>query len=137
MALTKTQINYLSDKLTRVVQDKVQEFKREIGNNQKVHEVVMERIVAGEIKFPSKAELIKILSSKIEKNSYYAPSFYLSEIINEADYRKVEQEVQERDVIVNNYSDKLYKAKQDALDKIVLEGVDVETAIAELNKIKV
>lgn len=136
MALTKTQINYLSDKLTRVVQDKVQQFKKELGNK-KTHEVVMERIIAGEIKFPSKSELIKIFVSKIEKNSYYAPSFYLSEIINEADYLRIEQEVQEREVIVNNYSDKLYKAKQDALDKIVLEGVDVETAIAELNKIEV
>ena len=36
---------------------------------------------------------------------------------------------------VETYSTKLQNAKQNALDKIVLEGVDFETAIAELNNI--
>jgi hypothetical protein len=44
--------------------------------------------------------------------------------------------IDEKQDKIINYQDKLRDAKQNALDKIVLEGVDVETAMAELNKIK-
>ena len=139
MALTKTQINYLSDKLERVVHDKTQQFRNKLGLDKCVYEIAVERIISGEIPLPSRKKFFETLTSKIGNNYYtfYCPSFTLSELIYKNDYDNIVKEVQEKEKVVNNYIDKLEKAKQDALDKIVLEGVDVETAITELNKIEV
>jgi hypothetical protein len=57
-------------------------------------------------------------------------------MVSQEDKERIENEVNSRDNKVNEFRDKLIKAKTNALDKIVLEGVDVESAIAELNNIK-
>lgn len=140
MALTKTQINYLLEKLNRVVDEKVQQFKNELGGDKNIYEIIIEKLTSGEIPLLSREKLIETITSKIESNNNYYrcnPYLYLPELIRKNDYEDIKKEVQERDDTVSNYKDKLNKAKQDALDKIVLEGVDVESAIAELNKIEV
>jgi hypothetical protein len=57
-------------------------------------------------------------------------------MVSQEDKERVEKEVSARETKVNEFREKLYKAKQNALDSIVLDGVDVETALAELDKIK-
>ena len=136
--LTKTQINYLEDKLNRVVQDKVQAFQNELGKNENSDRVIIDELVSGNIKLLPKSEIIKILKTKRTSNSYYYNiSLYVNEIISQEDKERIENEVNSRDTKINEFRDKLNKAKTNVLDKIVLEGIDVETAIAELNEIKV
>lgn len=136
--LTKTQINYLENKLNRVVNDKVQEFKNGIGEGENSDKVIIDELVAGNIKLLPKTEIIKILKTKRTSSGYYRNiSLYVNEIISQEDKERIENEVNSRDNKINEFRDKLNKAKTNVLDKIVLEGIDVETAIAELNKIKV
>lgn len=137
MALTKTQINYLENKLNRAVEDRVETFRKELGDNKSSDRVIIDKLVAGEIKLLSSKELIKRLKEKNSNNSYYYnQSLYVNEMISEQDKERIETEVNSRDKKVNDFRDRLYKAKTNALDKIVLEGVDVETALAELNAIQ-
>lgn len=136
--LTKTQIYYLENKLNRVVNDKVQEFKNGIGEGENSDKVIIDELVAGNIKLLPKTEIIKILKTKRTSSGYYRNiSLYVNEIISQEDKERIENEVNSRDNKINEFRDKLNKAKTNVLDKIVLEGIDVETAIAELNKIKV
>lgn len=135
--LTKTQINYLENKLDRAVGEKIDAFRKQIGEGQNTDKTLVDEIVAGNIKLLPKSELIKKLKEKTSGNSYYYnTSLYVNEMVSEEDKERVEKEVRNRESKVNDFRDKLYKAKQNALDKIVLEGVDVETALAELDKIK-
>jgi len=135
--LTKTQINYLENKLDRAVGEKIDAFRKQIGEGQNTDRTLVDEIVAGNIKLLPKSELIKKLKEKTSNNSYYYnTSLYVNEMVSEEDKERVEKEVRNRENKVNDFREKLYKAKQNALDKIVLEGVDVETALAELDKIK-
>lgn len=137
MALTKTQINYLENKLNRAVEDRVDTFRKELGDNKSSDRVIIDKLVTGEIKLLSSKELIKKLKEKNSNNSYYYnQSLYVNEMVSEQDKERIENEVNSRDKKVNDFRDRLYKAKTNALDKIVLEGVDVETALAELNAIQ-
>ena len=135
--LTKTQINYLENKLQRVVDDKVQEFKKELGEGKNSDRVIIDELVAGRIKLLPKSEIIKKLKEKVNYNGYYYnTSMYVNEMVSQEDKERIENEVNQRDSQFNEFRDRLIKAKTNALDKIVLEGVDVESAIAELNNIK-
>lgn len=135
--LTKTQINYLENKLSRVVEDKVEKFRKELGDNKSSDRVIAEKIIAGEIKILSPQELIEKLKEKNANSSYYySQSIYVNEMVSTEDRERIEKEVSERDKKVNDFREKLYNAKQNALDKIVLDGIDVETAMAELNSIQ-
>jgi hypothetical protein len=135
--LTKTQINYLENKLDRAVGEKIDAFKKQIGEGQNTDRTLVDEIVAGNIKLLPKSELIKKLKEKTSGNSYYYnTSLYVNEMVSQEDKERVEKEVRNRETKVNEFREKLYKAKQNALDSIVLDGVDVETALAELDKIK-
>jgi hypothetical protein len=137
MALTKTQINYLENKLDRAVSDRVDKFKKELGEGQSLDRVLVDEIVAGNIKLLSKSEIIKKLKEKVNYNGYYYnTSLYVNEMVSQEDKERIEKEVNSRDKKINDFRDRLYKAKQNALDSIVLDGVDVETALAELNAVQ-
>ena len=137
MGLTKTQINYLENKLDRAVSDKVDKFKQELGEGKSSDKVIADRLQSGEIKLLPSKEILKKIREKASNNSYYYnTNLYVNELISNEDREKIEAEVRSRDKKINDYRDKLYKAKTNALDKIVLEGVDVETALAELDNIK-
>ena len=137
MALTKTQINYLENKLNRAVSDKVDAFKQQLGESKSSDEVIFDKLISGEIKMLSSKELIKKLKEKYSNNSYYySKRFYVNELISEKDKERIESEVDQREQKINEFRDKLNKAKTNALDKIVLEGIDFETAIAELDNVQ-
>ena len=137
MALTKTQINYLSDKLQRAVNDKISDYSAKVGTTEFGKELLTQ-LKSGKVKLLPKADLLKAIESsfKTSYGYYYNPSINIRELISAEDCETIDKIVDENKNKVNDYSEKLYKAKQDALDKIVLEGVDFETAIAELNKVE-
>jgi hypothetical protein len=135
--LTKTQINYLENKLDRAVGEKIDAFRKQIGEGQSSDKVLVNEIVAGNIKLLPKSEIIKKLKEKTNYSGYYYnTSLNVNEMVSEEDKERVEKEVNARETKINEFREKLYKAKQNALDSIVLNGVDVETALAELDKIK-
>ena len=136
--LTKTQINYLESKLDRAVNDKVEKFRKELGEGNHSDKVLINEIVAGNIKLLPKSELIKQLKEKADYNGMYCYniSLYVNEMVSQEDKERVEKEFKARETKINEFRDKLYKARQNALDSIVLDGVDVETALAELDNIK-
>ena len=53
--LTKTQINYLESKLDRAVNDKVEKFKKELCEDKSLDKVLVNEIVAGNIKLLPKS----------------------------------------------------------------------------------
>lgn len=135
--LTKTQINYLESKLNRAVEDKVDKFRKELGESNSSDKVLVNEIVAGNIKLLPKSELIKKLKEKANYSGVYYRNLLLSvdEMVSQEDREQVEKEVNERETKINEFREKLYIAKQNALDSIVLDGVDVETALAELDNV--
>ena len=133
--LSRTQINYLEDKLRRVVDDKVSDFRKSFSNESK-QDLILKGLQDGSIKMISEKEIIKYFVESRGGGYYYTPSINITELVNQKDVERIEKSVKEREDKINDYSFKLKNAQQNALDKIVLEGVDVETALAELDKIK-
>ena len=66
--LTKTQINYLESKLDRAVNDKVDKFRKELGEGNNSDKVLVNEIIAGNIKLLPKSEIIKKLKEKANYN---------------------------------------------------------------------
>ena len=140
MALTKTQINYLENKLSRVVDERVETYRKELGEGKSADRVIAEKIASGEIKLVTTKELVKKITKHVQDRNhyyYYNYSMNICDMVSDEDKEKVTNEVSERDTKINDFSNKLRDAKQNTLDKIVLEGVDVELAIKELNNITV
>lgn len=135
--LTKTQINYLKDKLQRVAEDKVTEFKKQFGDSNKKGDVLLKKLKSGEVEFLSKEQILEVLERKIDGCYYsYYPSLSIDELISKEDYNRIENEIEVVDKQIRDFENRIYNAKTEALDKIVLEGVDVETALATLNAVK-
>ena len=135
--LTKTQINYLENKLNRAVSDKIENFKKELGEGTTLGKEILKRVKAGEVKFISDKDIIKLFDDKLNNGySWYNPTASFDELISQSDRDKIQKDLDKRETKINEYSNKLYLAKQNALDKIVLEGVAVEIALAELDKVK-
>lgn len=140
MALTKTQINYLENKLSRVVDERVETYRKELGEGKSADRVIAEKIASGEIKLVTTKELVKKITKHVQDRNhyyYYNYSMNICDMVSDEDKEKVTNEVSERDTKINDFRNKLRDAKQNTLDKIVLEGVDVELAIKELNNITV
>ena len=133
--LSRTQINYLEDKLRRVVEDKVSDFRKSFSNESK-QDLILKGLQDGSIKMISEKEIIKYFEENRGGSYYYTPNINLTELVDKKDVERIEKIVKTREDKINDYSFKLRNAQQNALDKIVLEGVDVETALAELDKIK-
>lgn len=138
MALTKTQINYLQNKLERAVSERITQFKKDLKDEYVLERAILKRVKSGEIKLLPPEEIIKVVSKAIEdKSYYYTSSFQLEELISTKDYNKVKAIVDKTKERIDTYSYELFKAKDNALDKFVLGGVDIDTALAELDKVKV
>ena len=136
--LTKTQINYLESKLDRAVNDKVNKLRKELGEGGSLDKAIINELVVGNAKLLPKSEIIKKLKEKINYNGGYSYNMilYVNEMVSQEDKERVEKEFNERKTKINEFIERLNKAKQNVLDSIVLNGVDVETALAELDNIK-
>lgn len=134
MALTKTQISYLEEKLDRVVSEKNTAFKNEVGDTN-LPKVISERLSDGSIKLLSEADIVKVIADSVPYTYGYHTSVEIEDLINKKDLNKIKKELDDRSEKIRDYNTKLHKAKQDALDKIVLDGVDIETALALLDSV--
>ena len=136
--LTKTQINYLESKLDRAVNDKVNKLRKELGEGGSLDKAIINELMVGNVKLLPKSEIIKKLKEKTNYNGGYSYNMilYVNEMVSQEDKERVEKEFNERKTKINEFIERLNKAKQNALDSIVLNGVDVETALAELDNIK-
>ena len=135
--LTKTQITYLKEKLQRVAEDKVAEFRKQFGDSNKKGDVLLKKLKSGEVEFLTKEQILEVLEKKIDGCYYsYYPSLSIDELISKEDSNRIENEIEVIDKQIRDFENRIYDAKTEALDKIVLEGVDVETALATLNAVK-
>lgn len=134
MKLTKTQIHYLENKLDRVVSEKKSAYVNSL-NIQSLDKEILKRLKANEIKLLPKAEILNKIADKIS-NGYYSSSIYIYELIGKDDKERIETEIQEKQDLINKYTSRLQEVKSNMLDKIVLEGVDLETALAELESVQ-
>ena len=135
--LTKTQITYLKEKLQRVAEDKVTEFRKQFGDSNKKGDVLLKKLKSGEVEFLTKEQILEVLEKKIDGCYYsYYPSLSVDELISREDYNRIDNEINAIDKQIRDFENRIYEAKTEALDKIVLEGVDVETALATLNAVK-
>ena len=135
MALTKTQINYLERKLERIISEKITNYRKKIGDGKKLSELIKEGLENGTVKLIPQEEIEKKMMDLIEINHYYLPSLSLSDLIPKKTYEHLNNQIDERVKIVNEYTDKLYKIKEKALDSFVLKGVDIETVLAEFEEV--
>lgn len=135
MALTKTQINYLERKLERIMSEKITKYRKEIGASVRTTELLKDRLNQGVINLISNEEIKEILVKKLEECGYYEPSIHLNELVPKHMYEAVKDEVQNKTDLVNQYTDKLNKIKEKALDSFVLKGVDIETVLAEFEEV--
>lgn len=135
MAITKTQIYYLENKLGRECSERIEKFKKSLGVGKSFEEIIIDKIRNNEVVCLTSEQIVNKLIDKIENNSTYYHSLKLEDIINEKSLEAVNNEYKVMQDKINEYSDKMYKAKQRALDSIVLEGVDVETAFKEFDNI--
>lgn len=133
--LTKTQINYLESKIGRIINDKIDKFKKEIGLANCIDEILLNEIIAGNIKILPKSEIINRLKEQSLNKSYYTISLHINDLVSQEDYKRTEKEHNIKKTKLNDFKEKLHKAKQNALDNIVLNGVDVEKVLTELDKI--
>ena len=135
MALTKTQIYYLENKLDKVVNEKKADFSEKLGGTY-LDKEILKRLKTGKVKLLSKAELLSVFEKKITDKTTYYKSFGIQDFISDTDRQEIETEIQEKQDKINHYSNKLSKVKSNILDKIVLEGIDIDTAFAELENIQ-
>ena len=135
MALTKTQINYLERKLERIISEKITNYRKKISDGKTLQELIKEGLENGTVKLIPQEEIEKKMKDLIEINHYYLPSLSLSELIPKQTYEHLNNLVDRKTEMVNEYTAKLYKIKEKALDNFVLKGVDIETVLAEFEEV--
>lgn len=135
MALTKTQINYLTGKLERIISEKITNYRKKIGDGKRLPELIKEGLENGTVKLISQEEIEKKIKDLLETKPYYAPSINLSDLIPKQTYEHLNNLVDRKTEMVNEYTAKLYKIKEKALDSFVLKGVDIETVLAEFEEV--
>lgn len=133
--LTKTQINYLESKIDRVINDKLDKFRKEVGLLTCLDEVLLNEIIVGNIKILPKSKIINRLKEQSLNKSYYTISLHINDLVSQEDYKRTEKEHNIKKTKLNDFKEKLHKAKQNALDNIVFDGVNIEKVLTELDKI--
>lgn len=126
MKITKTQINYLDNRLDDIMRQKIADFKK---------------------KFPEQTSTQKWESIYKDIKAGKTPMFSLKEFMSNIkgwcspdikdlyDLSKYEDAAKEQEELINTYSDKLRKAKTEIMDKVVLSDLMIEEAVAEFKKL--
>ena len=135
MALTKTQIDYLTNRLDRIINEKIRNYRKRIGDEKRLPELIKEGLENDSITLKSKEEIAQMVIEILNRNHGYLESIMISQLIQNADYRSICDQMNIKAEMVNEYTKKLYEAKDKALDKFVLNLVDIETAIKEFEEV--
>ena len=134
MTLTKTQINYLSEKLEREVRDRVFKYTESIGLNKNIEQFIAKKLIKGKLKLLSAKEIVSLIKDVTENGGWYR-SIEVTSLINQEQLKEIREEFDRKKDKVNEYERKLVTAKQNAMDMYVLGGVDIQTALKEFDKI--
>ena len=135
MALTKTQIDYLTNRLDRIINEKIRNYRKRIGDEKRLPELIKEGLENDSITLKSKEEIAQMVIEILNRNHGYLESIMISQLIQNSDYRSISEQMNIKTEMVNEYTKKLYEAKDKTLDKFVLNLVDIETAIKEFEEV--
>lgn len=125
MKITKTQINYLDNRLDDIMRQKITDFKKKFPEQtftQKWEEIY-KGIKAGKVSMLSLKEFMSNIKG------WCSP-----DIKDMFDLSKYENAAKEQEELINEYSDKLRKAKTEIMDKVVLSDLMIEEAVEEFKK---
>lgn len=123
MKITKTQIDYLDRRLSDIFDDKIRAFITAQGaytSEQKFTDIYT-AIKTGKIKLKPKAEVMKNVSKWPELRDFF-------------DLSSIDKKAYDLDEALDDYRDKLRKAKTEIMDKVVLSDLLIEEAVAEFKK---
>lgn len=133
MALTKTQINYLRDKLNNAVNKKISEVRQSNKVND-FHAEVLNRLEQGTIKLLPAEKLVAKHRARLS-GTYYI-SLLIEDLISDKDVVKIRNYIQKKYDKIQSTIDKIYEYRENALDRIVLDGLDFSDVVKGLDKIK-
>lgn len=124
MKITKTQIDYLDRRLSDIFEDKVRAFKDAQGTYDYKEKMldIYSGLKTGKIKLKTKAEVLSNSRSWPEIRDFF-------------DLSSIDKKSQDLDESLDNYKDKLRKAKTDIMDKVVLSDLMIEEAVKEFMKL--
>ena len=134
MTLTKTQINYLNEKLERECRDRVSKYRKDIGAYKNIEQLIAERVVKGKLKLLSTKEIALLIKETTDRGGRYR-CIEITELIDKEVLSTLEDELKVKQDKANKYEEKIWQAKQNAMDMYVLGGVDIQTALKEFDKI--
>lgn len=133
MALTKTQINYLRDKLNNAVNKKISEVRQANKVNDFQAEV-LNRLEQGTIKLLPAEKFVTKHRARLS-GTYYI-SLLIEDLISDKDVVKIKNYIQKQYDKIQSTVDKIYEYRENALDRIVLDGLDFSDVVKGLDKIK-
>lgn len=134
MTLTKTQINYLNEKLERECRDRVTKYRKGIGADKNIEQLIAEKVIKGKLKILPAKEIALLIKETTDRGGWYR-AIDISELINKEVLSTLEDELKVKQDKANRYEEKILQAKQNAMDMYVLGGVDIQTALKEFDKI--
>lgn len=126
MKITKTQINYLDNRLDDIMRQKITDFKKKFPEQTTTQkwEDIYKGIKAGKISMFSLEEFMSNV------RGWCSP-----DIKDMFDLSKYENAAKEQEDLINDYSDRLRKAKTEIMDKVVLSDLMIEEAVEEFKKL--
>ena len=125
MKITKTQIDYLRDRLRDIKADKIEEASSKAKTNFTSLDIY-EAIKSGEVKLKAKKD--------IYQRSYRANGYRNPDLTDFFDLSKFEDKSQAAQDVVEAYKEKLDKKMTEIMDKVVLSDLLIEEAVAEFKK---
>ena len=134
MTLTKTQINYLNEKLERECRDRVSKYRKTIGADKNIEQLISERVIKGKLKLLSTKEIALLIKDTTDKGGWHR-CIEITELVDKEVLSTLEDELKVKQDKANKYEEKIWQAKQNAMDMYVLGGVDIQTALKEFDKI--
>ena len=126
MKITKTQINYLDNRLEDIMRQKIADFKKKFPEQTTAQkwEDIYKGIKSGKIPmYPLKEFITNV-------KGWCSP-----DVKDMFDLSRYEKAAKEQEDSINEYSDKLRKAKTEIMDKVVLSDLMIEEAVAEFKKL--
>lgn len=127
MKITKTQIDYLRQRLHDIKSDKLKEFSKDSVKYWSDLDVA-EAIKSGLIKMKAKKDLRT-------DNEYSKIGYRCCNINNIFDTTKFEEKYNANWKAQQEYEDKLDKKMTEIMDKVVLSDLMIEEAVAEFKKL--
>lgn len=125
MKITKTQIDYLRNRLDDIKDEKIRELSKKTKVEITSH-AVYEALKSGEIKLKAKKD--------VYMRTWSAGSYYNPDLEDFFDLSKYKEKYKGNEDVVEAYRDSLNKKMTEIMDKVVLSDLLIEEAVAEFKK---